>query len=289
MALPVEALNIITAVKYDADLINAVNHMTFLFDPNWQGIGNTLPVCFFYVKDFKEVFESEISQKSLLFYNSQNSDNPNAVAGGLLGIVADNIINKPKKYQMSIIIPRTVEVYLQQSIFSKRVNLADLFRGNQDEPILQTIDLIARSTQDLIAGILKVLGLPSVSIQQTLNVDDFASFVTSATQDDSNKASLDAMWENRTILKMKYWNGWRFKYVAIESYMPSKDGTEDGCYEATLNVTEIPILTVRKQSKIKLPKTTALGDLVKQGKLKVVSDFMDKLDKDGFKGGIYDV
>ena len=289
MALPVEALNIITAVKYDADLINAVNHMTFLFDPNWQGIGNTLPVCFFYVKDFKEVLESEISQKSLLFYNSQNSDNPNAVAGGLLGIVADNIINKPKKYQMSIIIPRTVEVYLQQSIFSKRVNLADLFRGNQDEPILQTIDLIARSTQDLIAGILKVLGLPSVSIQQTLNVDDFASFVTSATQDDSNKASLDAMWENRTILKMKYWNGWRFKYVVIESYMPSKDGTEDGCYEATLNVTEIPILTVRKQSKIKLPKTTALGDLVKQGKLKVVSDFMDKLDKDGFKGGIYDV
>lgn len=283
MALEPKVMNIITAVKYEADTINAVNKMTFLFDPNWQGFGNTLPISFFYVKDFKEVMESEVSQKQLLFYNSQNADNPDAVSGGLLGIVTDNIINKPKKYQMSIIVPRTIDVYLRQNMFNRNVNLTSLYHNNDPLGYFFTgIDVIARATQDLLIGLMKVLGLPSISLQQTLASQDLASWLTASAQDDSNKASLDAMWENRTILKMKYWNGWTFKYVAIESYVPSKDGTEGDFYEATLNITEVPIMTVRKESKTKLPLSTALNKLAQSEKTKkLVSNFLNKFEDKG--------
>lgn len=287
MALPTQALNVITAVKYEADTINAFNRMTFLYDPNWQGMGNTLPISFFYVKDFKEVMESEISQKPLLFYNSQNGDNKDAVAGGLLGIVSDNLINKPKKYQMSIIIPRTVDVYLRQSMFNRRVTVDDLFRTNNDtfNQILQGVDVLSRVTIDTLTTLLKTLGLPSSAFQEfrtgALDLKGYISKVISSSVDDSNKASLEAMWENRTILRMKYWNGWKFKYVAIESYIPSKDGTEEGFYQATLNVTEVPIMTVRKQSKTGLLKTnTALGSIVAERKAKILA-FLDKMEATG--------
>lgn len=286
-SLKQNALNVITAVKYEADTINAFNRMTFLFDPNWQGMGNTLPICFFYVKDFKEVMEAEISQKPLLFYNSQNGDNKNAVAGGLLGIVSDNIINKPKKYQMTVLIPRTVEVYLSQSMFTRRVTVEDLYRTNNDtfNQILQGVDVLTRITIDTLTMLLKVLGLPSVLIQDygtgALDLKGLVTKALTSSIDDSNKASLDAMWENRTILRMKHWNGWKFKYVAIESYTPSKDGTEDGYFEATLNVTEVPIMTIRKQSKTGVLKTpTGLQSIISARKDKIVK-FLDKMENAG--------
>lgn len=279
--LSTNALNVITAVKYEADLINTINRMTFLFDPNWQAIGNTLPICFFYVEDFKEVMESEISQKPLLFYNSQNGANKDAVAGGLLGMVADNIINKPKKYQMTVLVPRTVDVYLRQNIFNRKVSFADLYQtdNNAFNVTMQSIDIISRATVDILAGLLKVMGLPSNYLWD-LDVLDLKSFINkalSASIDDSNKQSLEAMWENRTILKMKYWNGWRFKYVAIESYIPSKKGTEDDFYEATLNVTEVPIMTVNKERGTVLSTpVTALGKALQKSNL--ISTFLNKLE-----------
>lgn len=286
MALPTQALNIITAVKYEADTINAFNKMTFLFDPSWQAIGNTLPLCFFYVKDFKEVMESEISQKSLLFYNSQNGSNKDAVAGGLLGIVSDNIINKPKKYQMTILIPRTVDVYLQQSIFNRRVTFEDLYRTNNDNfnQVLQGVDVLSRITIDTLVTLVKLMGLPSVAFQDfgtgALDLKEYVSKVITSSVDDSNKASLDAMWENRTILKMKYWNGWSFKYVAIENYSPSKDGTEDGFYQATLNLTEVPIMTTRKQGEQGILKSSLIKSAVKKNMTQIVK-FLDKMEKAG--------
>lgn len=278
------ALNVITAIKYEADTINAFNKMTFLFDANWQGVGNTLPISFFYVKDFKEVMESEISQKPLLFYNSQNENNPNAVAGGLLGIVSDNIINKPKKYQMSILIPRTIDVYLRQSLFNRNfTTLASLFQGRKDGVILQSIDVVARIAVDLLTTLLSIMGLPNNMLtEQASSLSDYLSDYSWGV-DDSNKASLDAMWENRTILKMKYWNGWKFKYVAIESYIPSKDGTEDGFYEATLNVTEVPIMTLRKESNVGKPAVSALTAYMASSKAKKINEFLDKLDNDMLK------
>lgn len=273
MALSTGALNVITAVKYDAEIINAINKMTFLFDPNWQGIGNTLPIAFFYVKDMQEVMDSEISQKPLLFYNSQKENNQNAVAGGLLGVISDNIINKPKRYQMSIIIPRTLDVYFRQAMFSKRVSFGDLFSN----PVLSGVEAFMNTCTEIIISLITVLNATPMSLVSEFNVKDFINSCISASTEDSNKASIEAMWENRTILKMKYWNGWRFKYVAIESFVPSKSGEEDDFYQATLNLVELPILTTRKEGTSLLSKmnTSILSSKVRA---RTISDILNKLE-----------
>lgn len=274
MALQTDALNVITAVKYDLNLINGINRMTFLFDPNWQGIGNTLPISFFFVKSFKEVMESETSQKSLLFYNSQTKDNPDAVAGGLLGVVTDNIINRPKKYQMEIIIPRSLDVYFKQSIFSKRVTFSDLY-GNKS---LTGLDTTTAFFEEAVITLIKALGSTPISALQELNLSGFISESIAGVTNDSNKASLDAMWENRTILRMKYWNGWQFKYVAIENYAPSKAGEEDDVYTATLNVTEVPIMTVRKEGNLAYVKrSSVLSSFLLRAKTESVKKMVDKV------------
>ena len=67
---------------------------------------------------------------------------------------------------------------------------------------------------------------------------------TTLHQPDYNKESLEVMWRMRHILKMKMWNSWRYKYVAINDIDITKEGTEDGVYEATLTVQEMPIVTM---------------------------------------------
>lgn len=254
MSLSTGALNIITAVRYDIDLINAINRMTFIFDPNWQGIDNTLPISFFFVKDFKEVMESEVSQKPLLFYNSQTETNKDMVSGGLLGIVSDNIVAKPKKYQMSIIIPRSIDIYMKQMMFNKRVSFADLYNNQA----LSGLDATVALSFDMLTNIIRALN--STPLTTWLDTHDLRQFISDSLTsgiDDSNKTSLDAMWNNRTLLRMKYWNGWKFKYVAIESYIPSKAGEEDNFFEATLNLTEVPILTTRKSGGVSIMKNSS--------------------------------
>ena len=243
MALSVDALNVLTAVKYDKETIDAVNKMTFLFDPNWQGQGNTLPIAFFYVKDMKEIMESEVSTKPLLFYNSKRADNPDSVAGGLLGVVADNVVTKPKQYQMEVIIPRNLDTYFKQSMFSKRISFGDLYQND----IMKGVDLYVNTCVELVTNLIKALNLlPLNSAETEIDLKSFVANSLSGTTDDSNKESLEAMWENRTMLRMKYWNGWKFKYVVITNFIPAKKGDEDNVFQATLNVVELPILTTRQ-------------------------------------------
>lgn len=273
------ALNVITTVKYDIDLINAINRMTFLFDPNWQGIGNSLPISFFFVKSFKEVMETEVSKKSVLFYNSQANNNPDAVAGGLLGVISDNIINKPKKYQMEIIVPRSLDVYLRQAIFNKRVTFGDLFHNE----FLAVTDSLYAMYSEVLFTLIKILNSQPLSTLAELGLKDFISESIAGVTDDTNKASLDAMWENRTILKMKYWNGWQFRYVAVENYIPSKIGEEDNVYTATLNLTEIPIMTIRNSTANPLvqPRETGMSKMIKAERLKKLQKALDSAIKEG--------
>ena len=274
MALSVDALNVLTAVKYDKETIDAVNKMTFLFDPNWQGQGNTLPIAFFYVKDMKEIMESEVSTKPLLFYNSKRADNPDSVAGGLLGVVADNVVAKPKQYQMEIIVPRDLDTYFKQSMFSKRVTFGDLYQNET----MKGMDIYVNSCIEIITNLIKALNLLPLNYDATeIDWNSLIASSMSGVTDDSNKESLEAMWENRTMLRMKYWNGWRFKYVVITNFIPSKKGEEDNVFQATLNVMELPILTTR-QSGSNVRNKLRISALGKEIKTASISNLLDTLE-----------
>lgn len=265
-------LRIITGVKWYKGLFDMLNNMTFVYDVNWNPNNSpkaTFPVCFFHVKSCHEIMSSEISQKQMLFYNSSigaNASDPSA-SSGLLNVIADNIVTKPKMYKLELIIPYKNLSLLDQSFVyntqtMQAINEALIGKTDLTEAS-QTFASFGTFTQPyvkLVKDILKSLINHSYSfttqewIESTLHTPDY------------NKESLEVMWRMRHIIKMKVWNSWRYKYVAINDIDITKEGTEDGVYEATLTVQEMPIISMHAQGIGNKPVyETKNPDLIKRG------------------------
>lgn len=269
---PKDSLRFITSIRYDASLMKALNNMTFLYDANWQSDGKTLPVAFFYVKDYTEVMTSEISQKTMLFYNYNSPDNADAVKGGLLGVVADNIVNKPKKYKLDVIVPAgfsQIDKTYQFDSYSRQIILAQ--RRDSGLDMLPYIMSPLGST--VIASLVQAL-ITALSVEDFVSTDLVTSMLSMNT---ANKDSLNAMWGNRSILKLKLPNGWKFKYVAIEAMNINKKGEDGDFFTGTIEVTELPILTVDKERRFG-NTISKLGLLTKStiNKFETIIDRMEK-------------
>lgn len=236
----INPLKFITGLKYTSDLVKSFNNMTFLFDPNWEyEAGNpTYPISFFYVKSMTEVMTSEVSQKPMLFYNSSLS-NEDSTKGGLLNIVADNIVIKPKIYKLDLIIPANIDAYKGHMLNSDSIaNVYSFLADGKSSEYVKTLNGI-RVTKDILETLFKVLYGAEISASSIFNM--------MVNQQDYNKNSIEFMWRNRRILKLKLWNGWKFKYLVIQNFEPTKKGEDNNYYEGTLTCQEIPILTCRNQ------------------------------------------
>lgn len=240
----VSPLTVITGIKYDASLIKAFNNVTFAYDPNWKyEQGNpTYPISFFYVKSMTEQMSSDVSQKPMLFYDTV-ADGNDATKGGLMNIVADNIINKPKEYKLDIIIPANDNTFKNNSFsFESRTEINGFIFSNSSfkgSTALSTTARVVDISFGIVETLIKALYGTSISATSILN--------TILQQQDYNKASLEFMWSNRRIIKLKLWNGWNFKYLAIKSLDITKTGENGDFYEGSLTCQEVPILTFRNQ------------------------------------------
>lgn len=249
-----DGLRFITGIKWYKGLLEALNNMTFIYDVNWNPNNSpksTFPVCFFHVKSYHEVMNSEISQKQMLFYNSsvgENTSDP-SLDSGLLNVVADNIVIKPKIYKLDVIIPyRQLSLLDQSFVYNTQTAQAiheTLISKNSDtkraDELLASYSTITQPYIKLIKTIMTTL----INYQLRDSVQDWID--NTLHQPDYNKESLEVMWRMRHILKMKMWNSWRYKYVAINDIDITKEGTEDGVYEATLTVQEMPIVSMYPQ------------------------------------------
>lgn len=271
-----DSLRFITSIRYDTSLMKALNNMTFFFDANWQGDGKTLPISFFYLKDYNEVMNSEISQKTMLFYNS-GTPTPDSTKGGLLGVVADNIVNKPKKYKLDVIVPagfsQIDKIYQFDSYTRANVLSTQMRTINGESGIPFAVSAIMPAMSTIVATLLQTL-ITALTAESAITSNIIASMLTLNT---SNKDSLSAMWGNRTILKMKLPNGWKFKYVALEAVNINKKGEDGDFFTGTIEVTELPILTVDK-GKTFSPLGGVKGVLAKitLGKFETLLDTLEK-------------
>lgn len=271
-----DSLRFITSIKYDTSLMKAINNMTFFFDPNWQGDGKTLPLSFFYLKDYNEIMNSEISQKTMLFYN-YGEESKDAVKGGLLGVVADNIVNKPKKYKLDVIVPASfsqIDKIYQFDSYSRANILETQLKVDNDASVVPTsISALMSTMTTIVATMLQAL-VTALTVESTLNSDIITALLT---LDTSNKDSLSAMWGNRTILKMKLPNGWKFKYVALEAVNINKKGEDGNFFTGTIEVTELPILTIDKD-RTASPISSTQGALMTRtlGNFRTLLDNLEK-------------
>ena len=241
----VQPVTVITGLRYKTSLVKVFNNLTFLYDPNWeyQQGEPTYPIAFFYVKSMTEQMSSDVSQKPMLFYNTAGDSN-DSTKGGLMNIVADNVVLKPKVYKLDIIIPANGSTLKNSSFsFDAITNVNGFLFSNGEFKGSTGLNLASRIV-NISLGILETLfkGLYGTSVSASSICNMLLQ------QQDYNKASIEYMWSNRRILKLKLWNGWKFKYLIIKDFDVTKVGENGDFYEGTLTCQEVPILTFRKQS-----------------------------------------
>ena len=271
----VQPITVITGLRYNTSLVKVFNNLTFLYDPNWeyQQGEPTYPIAFFYVKSMTEQMSSDVSQKPMLFYNTAGDSN-DSTKGGLMNIVADNVVLKPKVYKLDIIIPANGSTLKNSSFsFDAITNVNGLLFSNGEFKGSTGLDIASRIV-NISLGILETLfkGLYGASVSASSICNMLLQ------QQDYNKASIEYMWSSRRILKLKLWNGWKFKYLVIKDFDVTKVGENGDFYEGTLTCQEVPILTFRKQSES--ASLTALSKFSKAlGKFqkKVTDKFIEKM------------
>lgn len=251
-------ITVITGLRYNTSLVKVFNNLTFLYDPNWeyQQGEPTYPIAFFYVKSMTEQMSSDVSQKPMLFYNTDGDSN-DSTKGGLMNIVADNVVLKPKVYKLDIIIPANGTTLKNSSFsFDAITNVNGFLFSNGDFKGSTGLDIASRIV-NISLGVLETLfkGLYGTSVSASSICNMLLQ------QQDYNKASIEYMWSNRRILKLKLWNGWKFKYLIIKDFDVTKIGENGDFYEGTLTCQEVPILTFRSQAES--ASLTALSKLSK--------------------------
>lgn len=251
-------ITVITGLRYNTSLVKVFNNLTFLYDPNWeyQQGEPTYPIAFFYVKSMTEQMSSDVSQKPMLFYNTAGDSN-DSTKGGLMNIVADNVVLKPKVYKLDIIIPANGSTLKNSSFsFDAITNVNGFLFSNGEFKASTGLDIASRIV-NISLGVLETLfkGLYGTSVSASSICNMLLQ------QQDYNKASIEYMWSNRRILKLKLWNGWKFKYLIIKDFDVTKIGENGDFYEGTLTCQEVPILTFRSQAES--ASLTALSKLSK--------------------------
>ena len=266
-------VTMITGIKYNANLVKVFNNITFLYDPNWEyEAGNpTYPIAFFHVKSMTESMNADISSKPLLFYNSA-SDATDGTRSGILNIVSDNIVSKPKIYKLDVLIPANDSTFKNASFSIDSMSHVWSFLAQCDastNKLTSEVMRIANTNIDILESLLKGLYGTAVSVSSICNM--------LLQQQDYNKASIEYMWRNRRILKLKMWNGWKFKYLAIQNFEITKTGENGDFYEGTLLCQELPILTFRDQAKTSLGFMSTISSALGQAQKTVAKFFIDTM------------
>ena len=278
----IDPITVITALKYSASIMKALNNITFAYDPNWEYEGDTptYPIAFFFVKSMTETMETEVSSKPMLFYDTTNSGNE--LRAGLMNIVADNLIIKPKTYKLNLVIPANISIFdntINGNMVGTDFIANKVLNGKEITDFMYGMNNGLRITKDIFRALFKSVYGTSMSMDSLYNM--------LVNQQDYNKASLENMWRNRRVIKLKMWNGWKFKYLVITSLDVDKTGEDGDFYTANLLCQELPILTFRQQEKDNtifftskivdnlkgiVQKSDAFADKIKAKKIKKASD-----------------
>ena len=261
-------LTFITGLKYNTNIIKAYNNLTFLYDPNWEyeSENPTYPIAFFHVRKMTEDMASEVSQRPMLFYNSE-SDTSNSVKAGLMNVVADNVIIKPKVYKLDILVPMSMEYFFSGSYFNidNQLDVRNFLRtkttSKEKSSTEYQSELLANRQSALVNGAIKTF--LHALYGSSISVSSLLTMMTN--QQDYNKNSIEYMWRNRRVLKLKVWTGWQFKYLVIQNFEISKEGTNGDFFEGTLTCQEMPIITTKSKSQNSRAVLSKVSSLLGKG------------------------
>ena len=236
MSTVVNDMKITTMIKFTNDVIKRVTGMTFLYDPNWSPYqtgypGDSLPFAFFEVVKISENQHNEVSNRRILLYEEETSGNvsDSMIRPSVLQVVSDNVVVDPLQYKLEVLIPYGFITRLFGTIGEAIASVFAFFEGGVQPSTLA------------VSGALKMMVNYADKFMRVVDV-----FYPTASAS-YNKNSLMAMARNRSVLKMKSWDSWDYKYVIIKDINISKEGMDDNYFRGSIDVQEVPVLTIGKE------------------------------------------
>lgn len=270
--------DVTTNLKFHKNLLQAYSNISFIYNPNWRieyFREQTLPVAFFAVLSCKETTSSEITQKPLLFNQPFNVNmiSNNGVSNAVLGIVSDNIVNKPKRYELEIIYPlRDLLVSQNQYQWYPEMVWGVLSRqyvGKEEAKLRGDLTYGFVVAKTIITECLRsAINLVTISGNATgastkTIISNIMNSVFSSNGVSYNENSLNAIWQSRCIVKMKLPQNFNYKTGSIVSLSQWRDASEEGWGRATLTLSEVPILQMinRTQAAIETTKNAFVSGM----------------------------
>lgn len=230
------SLSNITALKFASSPMQIMKGLTFMYNANWAPDGsNALPFAFFHVTKQEEVKRAEVTQKRVILHRFGVDLSPK----GALQVVSDNVVPQPKIWRLSVLVPiKALLPFLDEMLGRTEAGLAftSTYLKGAGESSIATAAGIAASGVAIIRLLTKLfdfgqsLALWAVSDFGVENVADY------------NKYSLEKMCDDRSIICMKEWSGWTYKYGVITNCTLSKEPLDEDYYKGTIDFQEMPVM-----------------------------------------------
>ena len=250
----VMTLSNVTALKFAASPLQILKGLTFMYNSNWSADGSAaLPFAFFHVTKQEEIIRNEVSQKRIILNKITTKAYDTKNPTGVMSVVSDNIVPQPKVWRLSVLVPmKALLPFLDEMLGRAEAGLAfasTALRGTSSSD-LATVTDIAASGVAVIRLLTKLFDFgQSVAlwVTSTMDMDNVADY---------NKLSLEKMSYDRSIICMKDWSGWTYKYGVITSCALSKEPLDEDYYKGVIEFQELPVLLTSPDYGTKVPSVS---------------------------------
>lgn len=244
-------LSNITALKFATSPMRILKGLTFMYNSNWSADGTaSLPFAFFHVIKQEEVLRNEVSQKRIILNKITSGAAPTMSPTGVMSVVSDNIVPQPKVWKLSVLVPmKALLPFLDEMLERTEAGLAftsTVLRGNGSSDVATVTDLAASGTA-VIRLLTKLFDFGQSVALWTANTVEMENVA------DYNKLSLEKMCYDRSIICMKDWSGWTYKYGVISSVSLSKEPLDEDYYKGSIEFQELPVMLTTPDFNVSVP------------------------------------
>lgn len=244
-------LSNVTALKFAASPLRIMKGLTFMYNSNWSADGSaSLPFAFFHVTKQEEVIRNEVSQKRIILNKITDAGYNTMNPTGVMSVVSDNIVPQPKVWRLSVLVPmKALLPFLDEMLSRTEAGLAftsAATRGSSNDGLSDMADYAASGVAliRLLAKLFDFGQSLSMFATTTTDMENVADY---------NKLSLEKMSYDRSIICMKEWSGWTYKYGVITSCSLSKEPLDEDYYKGTIEFQELPVLLTAPDYSAKIP------------------------------------
>lgn len=266
----IATLSNITALKFATSPLQILKGITFMYNSNWAPDGTaSLPFAFFHTVKQEEIIRNEVSQKRIILNKITTAGYDTKNPTGVMSVVSDNIVPQPKTWRLSVLVPMKAFLpFLDEMLGRTEAGLAfasTYLRGKGQGSVATVTDIAASGTA-VIRLLTKLFDFgQSVALWSTSSID-------MANVADYNKVSLEKMCHDRSIICMKDWSGWTYKYGVITNCSLSKEPLDEDYYKGTIEFQEMPVLLTAPDYGVKMPSASPT-----QGYFAVIKPTVEKV------------